>query len=139
MGAEENKELIRRYMAAVDTGNPDVLDDYLAPDFVDHNPFPGTTPDLQGMKDAFNLFLEATPGDHRIEDLVAEGDKVVARISAKGTHEADLFGVPATHNPLTMTGIAIWRIADGKIVEHWNQTDVFGVMVQIGAVSPPGT
>ncbi len=69
--------------------------------------------------------------------MVAEGDKVVVRVSARGTHSGDLFGIPASGREFTSTGIAILRIDNDKIVEHWSEVDMMGALVQIGAVTPP--
>jgi steroid delta-isomerase-like uncharacterized protein len=138
MSAEENKALIRRYMEAVDAGDVNCLDEFLAPDFVSHNPFlPGVAPTRDGAKEAFRLFLRATPGYHTIDDLIAEGDKVAARITGYGSHEAELLGIPPTHQAITMSGIVIWRLAGGKIVEHWAQLDLFGLLQQLGVVPTP--
>jgi predicted ester cyclase len=143
MSAGENKTLIERFFEAIDAGcaagNADILDDFLAPDFVEHNPFPGIPPTRDGWKQAFTEFVAGAPGHHVIEDLVAEGDKVTGRITAYGTHQGNLFGIPPTGKEIRVTGIAIWRIRDGKIVEHWHQTDQLGLMQQLGvAPSPEG-
>lgn len=143
MAAEENKELIRRYFAAIDDacaeGNADIIDEFLAPDFVEHNPFPGVPPTSEGWKQAFMEFVNGAPGYHVVEDLVAEGDKVVGRITAYGKHEGELFGIPRTGKDFKVTGSAIWRIRDGKIVEHWHETDQVGLMQQLDALPPqPG-
>jgi predicted ester cyclase len=138
MSAEENKAVIRRYMTAVDAGDVNCLDEFLAPNFVSHNPFvAGVPPTRDGGKEAFLLFVRATPGYHTVDDLIAEGDKVAARITGYGTHEAELLGIPATHKAITMSGIVIWRLAGGKIVEHWAQVDLFGLLQQLGVVSTP--
>jgi predicted ester cyclase len=141
MSPEDNKELIRRYFAAIDAaceeGRADLIDDFLAPDFVEHNPFPGIPPTRDGWKQAFNMFVGGAPGYHVVEDLVAEGDKVVGRITAYGTHVGDLFGVPATGRDIRVSGIAIWRIRDGRIIEHWHETDALGLMQQLGVVPAP--
>ena len=68
------------------------------------------------------------------EDLIAEGDKVVLRWSATGTHQGGFMGVPATGNKVTVTGIGIDRIEGGRIVEHWEQFDAMGMMQQMGAI-----
>ena len=141
MSLEANKDLIRRYFAAIDaacqTGNADILDEFLAPDFVEHNPFPGIPPTRDGWKQAFLMFDAATPGYHVVEDVIAEGDKVAARITAHGTHEGELFGIPATGKTMRMSAIGMWRMADGKIVEHWYEADNLGMMQQLGVVPTP--
>lgn len=142
MSAEENKALIRRFFEAIDSaceaGDAEIIDEFLAPDFVEHNPFPGIPPTREGWKQAFMEFVRGAPGYHVVEDLIAEGDKVTGRITAYGTHEGDLFGIPRTGRDIRVGGIAIWRIADGKIIEHWHETDQLGLMQQLGVVPVPG-
>ena len=143
MSEEENKALMRRYYEQIDKATkdkrgPSFLDDFVAPNFVNHNPSPGFTPDLEGLKQAYDHFLAASPdGYHVVEDMIAEGDKVVTRLSAHGTQTGELFGIPPTDERFSMTAIAIHRIANGKIVEHWSELDNLGVMQQLGIVSPP--
>jgi predicted ester cyclase len=109
MLAEENKALIRRYFEEIDAKRDiAVLDEFVASDFVDHNPSLGFTPDLEGLKQSLVHFLASTPnGYHIVEDMIAEGDKVVARVSAYGTQTGELFGIPPTGNQMRVTGIAI--------------------------------
>ena len=143
MGPEKNKTLIRRYFAAIDeactAGNADVVDEIQATDFVEHNPFPGIPPTREGWKRAFAEFVRGAPGHHVIEDLVAEGDKVAGRVTAYGRHAGDLFGIPATGRDIRGTGLALWRIRDDRIVEHWHETDQVGLMQQLGVVPPAST
>ena len=143
MGEAQNKELVRRYFAAIDeaceAGNADVVDDFLAPDFVEHNPFPGIPPTRDGWKQAFSEFVRGAPGHHVIDDLIAEGDKVVGRVTAYGRHQGELFGIPATGKDIRVSGIAIWRIQDDRIVEHWHETDQMGLMQQLGVIPPRPT
>jgi predicted SnoaL-like aldol condensation-catalyzing enzyme len=91
---EENKALVRRFYAEMDAGNLDAMDDLVAEDYLDHNPpsFPGLDTGRAGLKQAFQIFWDATPGRHEIEDQVAEGDKVVTRLTAYGKHVGDLPG-----------------------------------------------
>jgi steroid delta-isomerase-like uncharacterized protein len=139
--AEQNKQLIRRYFAAIDdacqAGNADVLDEFMAPDFLEHAPFPGVPPTREGWKQAFLQFVQGAPGRHVIEDLIAENDKVVGRVTAHGQHTGDLFGIPATGRQMQVTGIAIWRIRDGQLAEHWHVTDQLGLMQQLGVIPDP--
>lgn len=139
MSAEQNKELVRRYFEAIDERrDPSVIDEFVSPDFVDHSPSPGFSPDFSGLRKSFSHFLEATPdGYHRIEDMVAEGDKVVTRLTAWGTQSGELFGIPPAGKEFQMTAMVIHRIADGKIVERWHEGDFLGAMIQLGVVPPP--
>ncbi|MEE1781753.1 ester cyclase [Streptomyces sp. SP17BM10] len=100
-------------------------------------PFP-VAPGRAGLKEAFRLFWDATPGTHRIEDQIAEGDKAVTRLTATGIHRGDLPGAPATGNPMTMTAVVIHRSADGKLAEKWSGKDELGLLQQIGVLPPLG-
>jgi predicted ester cyclase len=137
----ENKDLIRRYVDAIDANDSDdwsVLDEFIAEDFVAHNPpIPGVTLDREGMKQAAEIFRVATPGVHEIKMQVAEGDLVVSHIVGRGVHAGELLGIPATNNEVETDGIAIHRVRDGKIVEYWSVTDVARVLQQVGALPGP--
>jgi predicted ester cyclase len=139
MSTEENKKIIRRLYEETNKGNLAAMDEFFASNLVDHNPpsIPGLAPGLEGVKQSFAIFYNATPdGYHTIEDMIAEGDKVVVRITARGTHTGDLFGIPPTSKQLMMTGIAIYRIAGGRIVERWSEQDKLGLMQQLGVILP---
>jgi predicted ester cyclase len=136
--AERNKQVIRRLLAEVDRGNLDVVDTYYSPSYLDHTPSPirGLAAGRDGIRKAFELFRGAFPDTrHTIEDLVAEGDRVVARISARGTHTGELFGHAPTGKVVTLTGITIYRLVDGQIVERWAEHGP-GVLEQLGFAVP---
>ena len=137
--SEENKQLVRAYLKAIDEADEwSVVDEYLSPDFVTHNPIPGFGSDRDGVKASSAMFKAATPdGAHVIEDQVAEGDKVVSRIVGYGTQTGELFGVPPTGERIETAGIAIHRITGGKIVEHWSVVDMARVFAQLGVLEPP--
>ena len=141
MSAEENKRLIRRYIEAIDDNDSSdwsILDEYIAEDFVAHNPpTPGVSLDRDGMKQAAEIFRQATPGRHEITMQVAEGDLVVSRIVGRGIHAGELLGMPATNREVETDGIAVHRVADGKITEYWSVTDVARVLMQVGALPGP--
>ncbi len=135
MSIEENKDLVRRYFEEIDRrGDVSVVDEFVSPDFVDHAAAPGCTPDLAGYKTAFEMFRTGSPGTHTIDDIIAEGDKVVVRITGQGTHAGDLFGIPPTNREFTATAITILRIAGGKIVERWVEIDMLGCLQQLGVI-----
>ena len=141
MSSEENKALIRRYIDAIDSNDSSdwsVLDEFISEDVVVHNPqLPGLTADREGIKQAAEIFRQATPGRHDIPLQVAEGDLVVSLIVGRGTHAGELLGIPATGKDVETEGIAIHRVADGKIVEYWAVTDTVRVLQQVGALPPP--
>src|SRR5258705_13894562 len=135
MSTEANKALVRHFYEEIDKGNLEAMDELVAEDYVDHNPPPCPfPPGREGLKESFKLFWKATPGYHRIEDQIAEGDKVVTRLTSFGKHEGDLPGAPRTGNDMEMTLITIHRIADGKLVEKWAEKDVLGFLQQIGVM-----
>jgi predicted ester cyclase len=140
MSVDENKALVRRFYEEIDKGNLAAMDELVAEDYLDHSPppFPGLAPGREGLKQAFKLFWEATPGNHKIEDQIAEGDKVVTRMTAYGAHEGDLPGIPRTGNKLEMTATVIHRIADGKLVEKWSDKDELGFLQQLGVIPTLG-
>jgi len=136
MSAEQNKALVRRFYEEIDKGNLAAMDELVAEDYVDHSPppFPGLGTGPAGLKQAFEIFWEATPGYHKIEDQIAEGNKVVTRMTAYGSHEGDLPGIPRTGNKLEMTATVIHRIEDGKLAEKWSGKDELGFLQQLGVI-----
>src|SRR5207249_9202259 len=140
MSTEANKALVRRFYEEIDKGNLEAMDELVAEDYIDHSPPPfPVAPGREGLKQAFRLFWEATPGYHQIEDQIAEGDKVVTRLTAYGKHEGDLPGIPRTGNDMKMTAVAIHRIADGKLVEKWSDKDQLALLQQLGVIPPMGS
>ena len=138
--AETNKALVRRFYEEIDKGNIDILDELVAEDYIDHTPppVPGLASGREGVKQSFRMFQQATPGYHRIEDQIAEGDKVVTRLTSIGKHEGDLPGAPRTGNDMQVTSITIHRIANGKLVEKWSEKDVISLLQQLGLIPPMG-
>ena len=114
---EQKKALVRAYFDEINKHNAGVLEGRLVADYVDHNPppFPGLGTGLEGLKKVFQTFWDATPGHHVIEDQIAEGDKVVTRLTAIGKHENDLPGIPHTGADLKMTATVMHRIENGKL------------------------
>ena len=135
MTPEENKALVRRFYEEIDKGNVDAMDQFVDEDYIDHNPAPFVAATgLEGLKQSFKIFEKATPGYHIIEDQIAEGDKVVTRLTSIGKHDGDLPGAPRTGNDMKMTSITIHRIANGKLAEKWSEKDVISLLTQIGVM-----
>ena len=138
MSAEENKAIARRGYEAINQKNLDALDEIVASDMTDHDPAPGQAPGLEGVKQYFSSLHTAFPDvQMNIEEMIAEGDKIVARVSVSGTHQGEFMGIDSTGNRVAITRIDILRIADGKIVEHWGNFDDLGMMQQLGVISEP--
>ncbi|HEY7492586.1 MAG TPA: ester cyclase [Candidatus Tectomicrobia bacterium] len=136
--SEDNKALVRRWFAEVDKGNPLIEEELLAADYLDHDPpLPGMAPGREGVKQANRVLHAAFPDTvHTIEDQVAEGDKVVTRLSGRGTFTGPILGLTPNGQVVTIKGIAMHRIADGKLVEHWAVADKLGFLQQLGALPP---
>jgi predicted ester cyclase len=135
---DQNKTLVRRFYEEIDKGNIGILDELVAADYLDHNPppFPTSATGRERLKQEFEIFLKATPGHHVIEDQIAEGDRVVTRLTSYGRHEGDLPGAPRTGNEMKMTSITIHRIANGKLAEKWSEKDMISLLTQIGRMAP---
>jgi len=136
MSIEENKNIVRRYQEAYNNNDLDALDEVVSVDVLTPKIMPGMPSGLEGAKAVHRISLLGMPDFHAtIDDLIAEGDKVVARITMTGTHTGDFFGFPATGNNVKFTGIYIVRIENGKIVEHWGEEDAISLMEQLKPVS----
>ena len=133
MSAEENKALVRRWFAELDRGNLDIIDELLAEDYVDYNPpLPGLPQGREGVRQAVEMLRAAFPDAvHIIEDQLAEGDKVMTRLTARATFQGDILGFDATGKPLEVGGIAVHRIVNGRLVEHWAQADMASFIHQL--------
>ncbi len=140
MSEAENKTIAERFNEDVwGRGDEAALEELLAPDFVDHGALPGQTPDREGHKQILAAFRSAFPDlSVTTDDIIAEGDKVVSRWTARGTHEGELMGIAPTGKEVTITGIDVLRIAEGKVVERWAEYDALGMMQQLGVVPEPG-
>jgi steroid delta-isomerase-like uncharacterized protein len=135
MSAEENnKALIVRYYDFLNQNNLP-SEEFLDPGFVYHDAAMPDVNDLATVRrfiaECYNAFPD---GRGTIDDIVAEGDRVVCRYSVRMTHERDFMGIPATGKQATLTGVAIYRILGGKIQEEWNYSDTQGLMRQLGVV-----
>jgi predicted ester cyclase len=132
--AEANKAIVLRLYAAFDTGGVDLLDEVVDPGFLDHDPMPGQAPGLAGLKQAVGMFRAAFPdGELSAEEVIAEDDKVVARVTMRGTHLGEFHGAPPTGQVVTAEGVETYRIARGKIAEGWG---IFGPMTPTKEIAP---
>ena len=135
----DNKKTIRRYYEEVfNQGRLEVLDEIVVADHIEHNPLPGQTQGIEGIKQRVAMLRAAFNPQFTLEDVLADGDKVVVRWSNKGTHLADFFGVPATGRPVVVSGIDIHQLREGKLAEHWAIRDDLTTMLQLGVIQPPG-
>jgi steroid delta-isomerase-like uncharacterized protein len=139
MSAEENKAVVRRFWGVWEDGNIGLIDELLAPDYVNHSPgMPDQPTGPEGVKAVVAMFRSGMP-DLRvvIDDMIAEDDKVAVRYTIEGTHEGDLFGIPPTGRRVSIESFTVERVSDGKIREHWRITDSLNMMQQLGAIPTP--
>lgn len=140
MSAENEQAARRIFSEAWNARNLTTLEELVAPDVVDHNPAaPDLPPGLQGYKAVFTMFLSAFPDLHMtVEDVIAEGEKVVVRWAASGSQQGPLMGLAPTSKTIHVSGIEIYRFAEGKIVDRWGNFDMLGMLQQLGVVPAPG-
>ena len=138
MSTEENKAIVvQLYEEIFNKGDLDLADKLIAPNAVNHDPQlpPGVPGGPRGLKAAVTMLRSAFPDDHHtIEDLVAEGDKVVVRLTHSGTHQGSFLGRAPTGKHIANTSIHIFRFVGGKLVEAWANRDDLGLMQQLGAI-----
>jgi len=140
MSVEENRAIVRLAIEALNTRNWALVRESIGPKFIDHNPIPGQKPGPEGLKQSRTaLHTDAFPDlQSTIEDMIAEGDKVVVRLTANGTHKGEFMGVAPTNKRVSWTTIVIYRIVDGKMTERWASTDTLGMMQTLGVIPPLG-
>ncbi len=138
MSTEENKAIVRRFFEeGPSKGNLSIADELLSPDFTMHVPLPAS-PGIEGINEVITTCRAAF--EHlnvTIEDMIAEDNNVVARFTARGIHTGNFMGLPATGKPITMTGIEIFRVKNGKIIELWGEVNLLGLMQQLGIIPSP--
>ena len=127
---------VRRFYDLLNAGDVDRFGELLADDFVEHEETPGLTPTKEGVLEFFRMYLAAFPDLHmEPEDVLTSGDKVVVRARAKGTHQGELMGIPATGKSIDIQFIDILRLGDdGLVHEHWGVFDQMAMMQQLGVV-----
>ena len=135
MSADTNKEIVRRLGVEPWEGNLGVIDELVAPDYIGHDP---AQPDMQGpegIKEFITGYLAGFPdGRITIDEQLAEGDMVATRWTGRGTHKGEMMGIPPTGKQVTVSGITISRVKNGKVVEEWSNWDTLGMLQQLGVV-----
>jgi steroid delta-isomerase-like uncharacterized protein len=139
MSTEQNKANVRRFFEeGWNQGNMAIFDELLASTYVEHDPS-GPTHGPEGFKQYYATFRTAYPDTHiTIEDQFAEGDTVVTRWRATGTHQGPLMGIPPSGKHVTISGMSYTRIENGKTVEDWVNLDTLGMLQQLGVIPTVG-
>jgi len=138
MGTDQNKDVARRYYVRVlNDGDLDLLDELAAEAYEEHDPVPGQGTGLQGLKDRVTILRDAFGQTFTVEDVVAEGDRVVVRWTGLGTHSGEFMGIPPTGRSFTIAGIDVIRFENGRMAEHWHVVDQLALMQQLGLLPAP--
>ena len=138
MGTEGNKQAARRYYEEVlNAGDVDALDALAVADYDEHDPLPGQGTGLAGLKDRVTTLRDAFGQIFTVEDVIAEGDKVVVRWTGTGTHRGAFMGIPPTERSFTIAGIDIHGFRDGRMAEHWHVVDQLSLLQQLGLIPAP--
>ncbi len=138
MSTEDNKAFVLSfYDEVINRKNLDVIDELVSEDFVDHTAFPGlpaTGP--ESTRAVFTMFHAAFPDlQIAVDEMIAEGDKLVSRATVSGTHQGEFMGIPPTNKRFEVLDITIVEIHDGKLTAHWGLTDETAMMQQLGLAS----
>ena len=129
----------RWYGEVMSEGKTEVIDELCAPGFVDHDPLPGSTGDLAGLKDFVAQIRAAFPDlQMSADDMIVEGDRIAVRSTMRGTHEGDFMGVPGSGKKVEVSGYDFVRMENDQAAEHWGVIDAAALMEQIG-MAPAGS
>ena len=136
---EANLAVVRTFFdVGPSSGDLAAADALLADHFALHVPLPVSEPGIDAINDIITSCRAAFGELHvTIDGMTADGDLVTCRFTARGTHTGEFMGVPPTGRPITMTGIEIFRLEDGKIAELWGEANLMGLAVQLGMMPPP--
>jgi steroid delta-isomerase-like uncharacterized protein len=140
MSTEENKALLQRFQDEfINAHDPDAADALCSLDFAIHMGGQPPVVGLAAFKQLAAAYFAAFPDLHETtEDVLAEGDRVARRVRWTGTHQGELMGIPPTGKQVSVSGMRLFRIADGKIAEEWGEDDMLGLMQQLGLIPAPG-
>jgi steroid delta-isomerase-like uncharacterized protein len=140
MSTEQNKELVRQFLAETNAAVQDVVkiralyEKYTSPGFVHHDPSRGDTNREQRVQASVMAFSAFPDAVYSLDDSIAEGDKVANRYTLRGTHKGAFMGIPPTGKQIAVKGVNIYRISEGKIAETWDFLDTFSMMAQLGVL-----
>lgn len=139
MAAEENKAVVRRSVEeGFNARNLAILDELCAPGFINHDPANPAVRDREGLKEWWRMTLSSFPDmQATIDALLADGDCVIKRFTLHGTHTREFNGIPATGKPVTLQGIDVYRLENGRVKEIWWAYDNLGLLQQLGVISQP--
>ena len=139
MSIEQNKTAARQIVEGINSGDMSFIDELFTEDYEDHSSPPGLPPNREGTRQLLSALRSAFPDfKYTFEDEIAEGDRIVHRLTGQGTMQGEFQGMPPTGKRATWQEIHIGRFEDGKIAEHWATVDQLGMLQQLGLVPSPG-
>jgi len=131
------QELAETFVKMLNTHNPDLVDQFVAEGYINHNAF--VADGREANRQFWHAFFVALPDvSASMEDLVTAGDRAAGRFVYRGTHAGDFMGIPASGSAVEMRSIDIWRVEDGMFVEHWDELNTLQVFQQMGALPSLG-
>lgn len=138
MSNDENKAVVRRFIEEVFGGDFGAVDELVGEDFTPHSWGP-IAPGREALKEAMTRVSAGLSDGHmEIEDMIAEGDRVAVRLTSTATHTGTFMGLPPSGRTYSVPEIHIFRVRDGKVVEHWREMDTMALMRQLGALPEHG-
>jgi predicted ester cyclase len=138
MSTETNKKLVRRlYDEVLNSRRVEVIDELALADYTEHDPLPGQRDGLIGLKDRTAMLIEGLAPTFTVDDLIAEGDRVVVRWTNAGRNSGPFLGIPPTGRSFSIAGIDIFRIENQRMAEHWHVVDQLTLLQQLGLVPSP--
>jgi predicted SnoaL-like aldol condensation-catalyzing enzyme len=138
MTTETSRKLAGRFYDEVLNGRRlEVIDEIATLDYLENDPLPGQGEGREGLRGRVSALVSALEPHFTVEDVIAEGDRVVVRWRNRGTHVATFFGIPATGMPFDIAGIDIYRVAGDRLAEHWHVVDQLAMLTQLGLVPTP--
>lgn len=138
MSNEENKAVVQRMFEAINANNLEGVAELLTDDATVHTSVPGVPPGKEGFRGFVGLYLEAFPEQHvDVHELIAEGDRVLARHTHHVTHGGDFAGLPPSGRQAVVDGLELFRVRDGRVAEMWHHDDLLSLMQQLGAIPAP--
>jgi len=134
MNVETNKHTVRRLYDLLNAGNVEEIQDMVTDGYDEHDPLPGQGAGRDGVLDRYSMLIDALAPQFTIEDVIAEGDRVVVRWMNSGTHVGEFAGIPPTGRAFSIAGIDIYRVAEGRLAEHWHVVDQLAMLGQLGVL-----
>ena len=134
MNVETNKQTVRRLYDLLNAGNVEEIQDMVTDGYDEHDPLPGQGAGRDGVLDRYSMLIDALAPQFTIEDVIAEGDRVVVRWTNSGTHVGEFAGIPPTGRAFSIAGVDIYRIAESRLAEHWHVVDQLAMLGQLGVL-----